>query len=190
VTIDGEAAIGKKSSMPSRRIRAFCLAAVMVGSLACDEQKHDAPAVGPATSAAPTVGPLATMTATASASAPAPTPSATAPTVPDRVAGAALILVSWKGAELAPAGVTRSKADAKKRADEALDKLKHDTSFEDVVKNYSDDPGTKRTGGALGNIERGVMPDAFSDALFAMTPGEVSGVVETPRGFYVIKRTR
>jgi parvulin-like peptidyl-prolyl isomerase len=34
------------------------------------------------------------------------------------------------------------------------------------------------------------MPEPFSKATFAMKVGEMSEVVETPRGFHIIKRTK
>jgi len=110
---------------------------------------------------------------------------------PREIAGAAQVLVAYKGAELAPKGVTRAKADAKRIAEEALKKIKKDSvAFEDVAKKYSDDEGSKNAGGAIGNFERNAMPEAFSKATFDLKVGEISDVVETPRGFHIIKRTR
>jgi len=119
-------------------------------------------------------------------------PSASAAAQPEReIAGAQHVLVSYKGAELAPRTVTRSKDEAKKRAAEALSKIKKDNMpFEEAAKKYSDDEGSKNIGGALGNFEKNAMPEAFSKATFAMKVGEISDVVETPRGFHIIKRTR
>lgn len=106
------------------------------------------------------------------------------------IAGAAHILIAYKGAELAPKDVTRSKADAKKRAEEVLAKLNEEKgTFADLAKQYSDDP-SKIAGGAIGNFERNAMPAAFADATFALTVGGVSGIVESPRGFHIIKRTK
>jgi len=87
--------------------------------------------------------------------------------------------------------ITRSKADAKKRAEEALSKLRGDkATFEQLVNEYSDDTASKPAGGKLGNFERNVMPPAFSDATFNLAVGGVSEVVETPRGFHIIRRTQ
>lgn len=106
------------------------------------------------------------------------------------IAGASHILVAYKGAELAPKTVTRSKAEARKRAEEALEKLTSGkATFAELVQQYSDDP-SKIAGGAIGNFERLAMPAAFSDATFSMPVGTTSGIVETPRGFHIIQRTR
>lgn len=168
---------------------ASSVAVLSISLAGCDGNKGAPPAT------------TATATATAAATAPAVTattqasvePTATAaPKLPEReIAGASQVLVTWKGAELAPKTVTRSKADAKKRADEALAKLKKDNmAFEEVAKKYSDDDASKNIGGALGNFEKNAMPEAFSKATFDMKVGEVSDVVETPRGYHIIKRTR
>ena len=99
--------------------------------------------------------------------------------------------MSYKGADLAPRGVTRAKADAKRIAEEALRKIKKDkVAFEEVAKKYSDDEGSKSVGGAIGNFERNAMPEAFSKVAFDLKVGEISDVVETPRGFHIIKRTQ
>lgn len=106
------------------------------------------------------------------------------------IVGAAHILIAYKGAELAPKEVTRSKADAKKRAEEVLAKLKADkTKFSELATTYSDD-ASKVTGGAIGNFERNAMPSAFSEVAFGLEVGALSEVVETPRGFHIIQRTR
>ncbi len=107
------------------------------------------------------------------------------------IAGAAHILVAYKGAENAPKTVTRSKQDAKKRADEALKLVRADEKkFGELVKKYSDDETSKPAEGRLGNFERNAMPAAFSDKCFSMQVDTISDVVETPRGFHIIKRTK
>jgi peptidyl-prolyl cis-trans isomerase NIMA-interacting 1 len=110
---------------------------------------------------------------------------------PREIAGASHILVAFKGAENAPKTITRSKDDARKRAEQALKELQKDESkFAELVKKYSDDAVSKPAEGRLGNFERNAMPKAFSDACFSMMIDTISGVVETPRGFHIIKRTK
>jgi hypothetical protein len=107
-----------------------------------------------------------------------------------RVIGASHILVAFKGAELASKAVTRSKEEARARAAEALAKLKEGQApFEALAQQYSDDEN-KVVGGAIGNFERSAMPPAFADAAFALEIGETTDLVETARGFHIIRRTR
>jgi peptidyl-prolyl cis-trans isomerase NIMA-interacting 1 len=152
------------------------LAALSISS--CDAPPAPAPPSASASSAPP-----------ASASAP---PSASASAEPElRIVGASQILVAFKGAEIAPRTVTRTRDDAKKRAEEALAKIQQGAlTFEAAAKTYSDDEGSKKIGGALGNFERYAMPPAFADAAFSLKVGDTSGVVETKRGFHIIKRTQ
>jgi hypothetical protein len=129
--------------------------------------------------------PTATATPT-----PTPTPTPTAPLPPPDAIIAQHVLVIYKGARRAPKEVTRGKADAKARAQEALAKIRSGTPFEDVVKAYSDDAGSVDRMGSLGKFRRDAMDPAFGAAAFALKVGEVSEVVETPFGFHVIKRTQ
>jgi parvulin-like peptidyl-prolyl isomerase len=100
------------------------------------------------------------------------------------------ILVAFKGARGVATNVTRGKEQARKRAQEALKKAKAGGDFAALAKQYSDDPGSGSHGGDLGAFTRRMMVQPFSEAAFALKPGELSGIVETEFGFHVIKRTQ
>lgn len=138
-------------------------------------------------SAQPPASAFASPAASASGSGSARPSTSTA--VPDSVA-AQHVLVAYKGAQGAPKAVTRSKAEAKKRADEVAAKAKGGADFGALVAEYSDDPGSKDRMGSAGKFTRDKMVKPFSDAAFALGVGEVSGAVETPFGFHVIKRNQ
>jgi hypothetical protein len=119
--------------------------------------------------------------------APAPTP-APAPPPQERVA-ASHILVRYKGSLRASPDVKRSKEEAKKLATDIAAKAKKGQDFAALAKQYSEDPGNKDKGGSLGQFARPDMTKPFSDAAFALKPGQTSDAVETEFGFHVIKRT-
>ncbi len=63
-------------------------------------------------------------------------------------------------------------------------------SFEDAVKKYSQDEGTKKTNGSLGFFDRTKMVPAFAEAAFALQKvGDISPVIKTEFGFHIIKLT-
>ncbi|MFA6534533.1 MAG: peptidylprolyl isomerase [Patescibacteria group bacterium] len=77
---------------------------------------------------------------------------------------------------------------AKERADKVLAEVKKgEKSFEDLAKEYSEDPGTKDKGGDLGFFGRGVMVPEFETAVFGMKVGETSDLVQTSYGYHIIK---
>ena len=127
----------------------------------------------------------------------APGPSA-APQPPSRqppkrpeaagpVYGAKHLVVQWKGATRSKQ--ERSKEEALKRTEEALAKLKGGAKFEDVAKEYSDEPGVANTGGNLGRFSRAGFDPKFVDATEKLKVGEQSGVVESAFGYHIIVRT-
>jgi NIMA-interacting peptidyl-prolyl cis-trans isomerase 1 len=158
---------------------------VLLLASGCDKSSGDAAPLASAASASATPSAIPSAGATPAASA---TPSVAA-AAPDTII-AQHILVIYKGAKRAPKTITRSKPEAKARAAEALAKIKAGAAFEDVVKDYSDDAGSVDRMGSLGKFHRDDMDPAFSAAAFALQPGQVSDIVETPFGFHVIKRTQ
>jgi peptidyl-prolyl cis-trans isomerase SurA len=102
--------------------------------------------------------------------------------------GAKHILVSFKGAEHAVAGVTRSEAEARLLAEEIARKAKAGADWNTLAAQYTDEPGSKETGGDLGKFGRGQMVKSFELAAFALPVGQISDVVQSPFGFHVILR--
>ena len=80
-----------------------------------------------------------------------------------------------------------AKAKAKAFAEAILDSLKHGADFAEMAKKYSDDPGSAAHGGDLGFVKKGVFYPEFEAAAFALKPGEISDVVESPVGFHIIQ---
>ena len=69
----------------------------------------------------------------------------------------------------------------------ALLKASPAPSFEDVAKERSTDTYTKDQGGDMGWVARGQNTTEFDDAAFALQPGQISGVISTTTGLYIIK---
>ena len=79
-----------------------------------------------------------------------------------------------------------TKAKAKAQADSILKQLKGGAKFADLAKKVSQDPGSAPNGGDLGFFGKGQMVPAFDTAAFALKPGQMSGVVESPFGYHII----
>ncbi|NUP05088.1 MAG: hypothetical protein HOW73_03390 [Polyangiaceae bacterium] len=144
----------------------------------------------PATSgAAPTAAPTAKPQPEAP---PAPKPTVTTAADPD-LFGAKRIVIGFKGARALkpndPKPAERSKEDAKKRADEALKKIRGGSKFDEVAGEFSDEAGAKSTGGNMGNFKRGVYPD-LEPTLDKMKPGDMTEVIETAFGYEILQRTK
>ena len=75
---------------------------------------------------------------------------------------------------------------AKVRIDSIYQALKNGADFEELAKRVSQDPGSARQGGLLPFVQRGQLVKEFENAAYALQPGEMSGVVQSPYGYHVI----
>ena len=89
--------------------------------------------------------------------------------------------------KMAPDTTDDLKAEVRKKAAEILAKARAGEDFAALAKQYSEDPGSAQQGGDLGAFARGRMVQPFEDAAFALAPGQISEVVESPFGFHIIK---
>ncbi|MFH1983458.1 MAG: peptidylprolyl isomerase [Pseudomonadota bacterium] len=76
--------------------------------------------------------------------------------------------------------------DALKRAEEIRKKALAGDDFAALARQYSEGPN-KENGGELPMFSREHMVKPFSDAAFALKPGEISAVVETEYGYHIIR---
>jgi peptidyl-prolyl cis-trans isomerase SurA len=105
---------------------------------------------------------------------------------PERVA-VRHVLVTYTGATSAPFGSMRTRTEARNKFERALGRIRGGEAYNDVASKMSDDPSRAR-GGFLGSGEAGTWVPEFEDVAFTLAEGQVSGVVESPFGFHIIKR--
>jgi len=96
------------------------------------------------------------------------------------------ILLMYAGSERSSA--TRSKEEAESQIADIEQQLEGGADFAVLAREHSD-CGSAQAGGDLGGFGRGQMVKGFEDAAFALNVGDTSGVVETPFGYHVIRRT-
>jgi len=100
-------------------------------------------------------------------------------------AKAAHILIAFKGSQSAKPDITRTKEQAKKKADSILRIVKRNPKkFGDYAKELSDGP-SKTKGGDLGWFTYGAMVPKFNNFVFEGKKGKI-GIVETMFGYHVI----
>lgn len=79
------------------------------------------------------------------------------------------------------------RAAVRARAEALLAKAKGGTPFADLARESSEDPGSKERGGDLGWVRKGQTVPQFEQAALALDPGTLSGVVESPFGYHLIR---
>ena len=76
----------------------------------------------------------------------------------------------------------------KQKIDSIYDKLNRNEKFEDLAKQYSEDPGSKNNGGKLGKFGSGRMVKPFSDAAFGLENiNDFSEPFKTDFGWHIVK---
>lgn len=106
--------------------------------------------------------------------------AAALPSGAPRTVRVGLVFVQWKGAEGATTS-TRPKGDALAKAQELAAQAKED--FRRAV--TQGDPGSAED---IGRIPRGTLDPRTEAVLFNLAPGAVSEAIETPRGYWIVKR--
>jgi foldase protein PrsA len=76
--------------------------------------------------------------------------------------------------------------EALKRAKEAKAKLEAGGDWTAIAKEYSDDPGSKETGGLYADKKAGEWVEAFKQAAYKQEVGVIGDPVETEYGYHVI----
>ena len=81
-----------------------------------------------------------------------------------------------------------TKADSVRRRAESVRAQVNAKNFADLAKRHSQD-GSAQNGGDLGVFPAGQMVPDFEQAVRALKPGEVSGLVKSQFGYHIIKRS-
>jgi peptidyl-prolyl cis-trans isomerase SurA len=97
--------------------------------------------------------------------------------------------VSPGGVRLAEILVSTDKhppAQAEKLANQALAAIKGGGKWEDIVKQYSDDPSAQQ-GGDVGFFKEGTLRPTIADAIKSVDVNNTSGVIHTKYGYMIVK---
>jgi len=81
----------------------------------------------------------------------------------------------------------KEKAEILKNTEAILARARSGEDFAGLAKEFTEDPGSKESGGLYEDFPRGYMVKPFEDAAFSVPVGEISDVVETQFGYHIIK---
>jgi hypothetical protein len=76
----------------------------------------------------------------------------------------------------------------KQKATATLAQIRKGANFDQLAAQLSEDPGSKADSGYLPPSPKGRFVPAFDSVGWSLRPGEVSGVVQTPFGYHIIRR--
>ncbi len=78
--------------------------------------------------------------------------------------------------------------ELKSRIDSISEAIRNGADFSDMARRYSQDQGSAAKGGYMGFFTSMMYPYSFESAAYALKPGEISEVVESPVGYHIIKQ--
>jgi peptidyl-prolyl cis-trans isomerase D len=87
---------------------------------------------------------------------------------------------------VAPGADAKTDAAAKAKAEGILKQIQGGANFAELAKKYSDDPGSKNSGGELGFSQRGRMVPEFDNAIFSQKIGDIK-IVKTQFGYHIVQ---
>lgn len=86
-----------------------------------------------------------------------------------------------------PSGAdAKQKEKLRPKAEAVAQESRSGKDFAELAKKYSEDPSAAQ-GGEVGWVTQGQMIPSLDQAAFALKKGEVSGVVESPLGYHILK---
>lgn len=100
---------------------------------------------------------------------------------PEEVKTRHILITVAKGAD------AKADAAAKAKAEDILKQLKAGANFADLAKKYSEDPGSKDSGGELPMIPTSQLDPAYAQAAMALAPGQTSPLVRSSFGYHIIQ---
>jgi len=77
------------------------------------------------------------------------------------------------------------KEEQRVKAQTILKRIRAGEPFENLASEFA--PASARSGGDIGFVEKGSMNPAIDEVAFGLKPGEISDVIETPQGLYIIR---
>lgn len=79
------------------------------------------------------------------------------------------------------------KGDARGRAEALLARIREGEDFAELARQHSDHPESAAAGGDVGILTRGSFLPELEDMVFSLKPGEVSNLLETDAGYFIIR---
>lgn len=98
--------------------------------------------------------------------------------------------ISFRQIIVSPKPSDVAKARAKALADSIVVELRKGADFAGAARRFSQDPGSKESGGDLGWQRRGTFLPEFEKVEFSLKPGAISDPVETAFGYHIIQVIR
>jgi peptidyl-prolyl cis-trans isomerase D len=81
----------------------------------------------------------------------------------------------------------KDEAAVQRLAQELVARLRAGANFEQLAKEFSEDPGSKGNGGDLGLFGKGQMVPEFEQVAFSLQPDQISDPVKTQFGYHIIE---